>query len=98
MAYIINTDGTRTEVKPQNGTHFELEEMQNIVGGYIDIITFNEKCFVANDEGLIMNLPYNAEATTEAINLFDSDYNTKLTRREYGLVGNILVTEKEFIR
>lgn len=37
MAKIIKTDGTIVEVTPQNGTDFQLEELQKIVGGYIDV-------------------------------------------------------------
>lgn len=36
MAEIIKTDGTRRPVHPSNGTDFSLEEMQTIVGGYIE--------------------------------------------------------------
>ena len=38
MAKIIKTDGTIVEVTPQNGTDFQLEELQKIVGGYIEVL------------------------------------------------------------
>ena len=36
MTEIIKTDGTRQPVQPANGSDFTLEEMQAIVGGYIE--------------------------------------------------------------
>jgi hypothetical protein len=38
VAYLIKSDGTITEIKPQNGTAFTLPELQGFVGGYIEII------------------------------------------------------------
>ena len=37
MTEIIKTDGTRQPVQPANGSVFTLEEMQAIVGGYIEL-------------------------------------------------------------
>ena len=37
MTEIIKTDGTRQPVQPANGSDFTLEEMQAIVGGYIEL-------------------------------------------------------------
>ena len=39
MAKIIKTDGTIVEVTPQNGADFQLEELQKIVGGYIEVLS-----------------------------------------------------------
>lgn len=38
MAKIIYTDGREVDVTPKNGTDFSLEELQEVVGGYIEII------------------------------------------------------------
>lgn len=38
MTEIIKTDGTRQPVQPANGSDFTLEEMQAIVGGYIELV------------------------------------------------------------
>lgn len=37
MARIIKTNGEIIPVEPKNGTDFQLEEMQEIVGGYIQL-------------------------------------------------------------
>ena len=42
MAKIIKTDGTIVEVTPQNGTDFQLEELQKIVGGYIEVLRLTD--------------------------------------------------------
>lgn len=34
MATLIKADGTQTEIQPQNGTDFSLEELQKYVDGY----------------------------------------------------------------
>lgn len=36
MAWKIETNGTKTEVKPGNGKRFKLKEMQTIIGGYVE--------------------------------------------------------------
>lgn len=38
MAYLIKTDGTIEAVEPRNGKDFQLDEMQAMMGGYIDIV------------------------------------------------------------
>ena len=63
MAKIIKTDGTIVEVTPQNGTDFQLEELQKIVGGYIEVLRLTDnEIMVANDEGKFC-CTYNHEAT-----------------------------------
>lgn len=63
MAKIIKTDGTIVEVTPQNGTDFQLEELQKIVGGYIEVLRLTDnEIMVANEEGKFCCV-YNHEAT-----------------------------------
>ncbi len=63
MAKIVKTDGTVTEVRPKNGIDFVLEELQEIVGGYIEIVNIKDGLMVVNEEGKIKNLPINKLAT-----------------------------------
>lgn len=52
MATLIKSDGTKTEIQPQNGTYFKLEELQKYVDGNIDIINLrNGEILVINDNG-----------------------------------------------
>lgn len=67
MAQIINTDGTTQTVEPKNGTDFKLEELQEIVGGYIEIVDLNNgQILVINEEGKLNNLEVNSPATSIA--------------------------------
>lgn len=67
MAFLLNTDGTRGEVKPKNGKYFSLEEMQQMVDGHIDIRETTDEdgmhCLIVNEEGKCKNMDYNPEAT-----------------------------------
>jgi len=64
MATIYKTDGTVEEIQPKNGKGFKLEELQEIVGGYIETIYLkNGMVMVVNEEGKINNLPLNKNAT-----------------------------------
>lgn len=38
MAKVIKAAGAISDVQPKNGKFFELEELQKVVGGYIEII------------------------------------------------------------
>lgn len=61
VVQIIHIDGTIEEVNRK----MELEEMQSIVGGYIEQIPSNtaHRSLIVNEEGALHNLPNNIEAT-----------------------------------
>ena len=66
MAHIIKTDGTIIEVQPKNGTDFQLEELQAVVEGYIQIVRLdNDKVMVVNEDGKFQ-CEWNGAATTIA--------------------------------
>ena len=64
-AEIIKTSGERISVKPENGTdYFELHEMQEIVGGWIEIVRLRDgSIMVVNEEGKVNRLEPNIVAT-----------------------------------
>lgn len=63
-AYVIQPDGTVFERLPHNGKVFTLVELQNIVGGFIEIVALADGSeMVLNDEGKLLGLPYNEKAT-----------------------------------
>lgn len=76
---------TEVDVKPMNGTDFSLTELQDFVGGYIEIIQLKDgNTMVVNDEGKLLGLPMNATATQLYRNSFGcADY----------IVGNALVCD-----
>ena len=64
-AKIVYPDKDSEDYTPKNGSTFELEEMQKIVGGYIEIIRLNDgRLIIVNEEGLLQGLSVNIEATS----------------------------------
>lgn len=78
--FIIKTDGSKHVIAPKNGKKFELEELQELVGGYIQVIRLNNKdnqCMIVNENGKLYNLEHNAEASVIAHSyraIFDNDF------------------------
>jgi hypothetical protein len=62
-ATLIKTDGTRKPMAPANGKHFDLKELQQAVGGYIEIRYWGEMVAVMNEDGKMQGLPVNPTAT-----------------------------------
>ena len=83
MAKIYRTNGDVEIIEPKNGTDFQLEELSAIVGGYIECLnlTTDWSLLVCNEEGKLMNLPYNERATDLARNNGYNDY----------IVGDVLI-------
>lgn len=91
MDRIIKTNGEVIPTSPKNGSDYSLEEMQEIVGGYIEIIASADgsEVMVLNEEGKLNELPYNPEATRWfAKNHGDYDY----------IVGNVLVCDTDHVK
>jgi hypothetical protein len=64
MAIIITPNGTTQEVEPKNGTDFQRDELQRIVGGGSEIITLDDgRIMVVNESGKLSKLPHNDAAT-----------------------------------
>lgn len=88
-AVIYKTDGQMVAIEPQNGKYFTLSELQDAVGGYVELIatkTDNNKHqwhAYADEDGKLRNRPYNALASA----LFRLD-----------LVGDILFTPAKYIQ
>lgn len=90
MAQIIKTSGEVIEIEPKNGTDFQLEELQAIVSGYIEIYSLaNNNIMVINEEGKIHHLGINHEAT-------------KLFHECYGgwdvIVGDVLICKSDEVK
>lgn len=75
MAQIIKTTGEVIEVTPKNRIEFTLEELQEIVGGYVEFVFLeNNQIMVVNEEGKLIDLEYNEKATEmyqEQVSPFD---------------------------
>lgn len=71
MATLFKTDGTIEEITPANGKKFKLEEAQKYVGGYVELLQLKKReMFICNEEGIILNLPYNSNATKKLKEVF----------------------------
>lgn len=69
MATILRANGTTETVEPASKKKgFELEYLQRLVGGPIEIVPLTAKeIMVVNEEGKIYGLPVNDEATQRFI-------------------------------
>lgn len=60
---LYRTDGTKERITPPTG-EFTLEEMQTLVGGYIEIVrTVDGRWMVIDEEGKLKHKPLNIDAT-----------------------------------
>lgn len=77
-------------VEPANGKDFSLEELQEFVGGHIEIVFFDDKtCMVCNEEGKLNGLPINLAAT--AIYQIKKDF-------EDMIMGDVLICDRKKIK
>lgn len=62
---LIPVRGHAIEISPRHGPKFTLEELQAYVGGYIELVcyTHDNHLLIVNEEGKLLNLPYNDRAT-----------------------------------
>lgn len=76
--FIVKPDGSKHVITPKNGSKFELEELQELVGGYIEVIRLKNKhnqCMIVNENGKLYNLEHNAEASIIAHSMKAISYN-----------------------
>jgi Domain of unknown function (DUF3846) len=66
MAILIRTDGWMTRLTPDNGCCFTLDELQHLVGGYIEVAHARgrRRLLVLNEDGRRLLLKPNPLATT----------------------------------
>lgn len=83
---LIKSDGTISEFKLK-GKKPSLEEMQQAVGGYIEMIPTNDGCImILNEDGKMKGLPLNSVATS-MVTLFQGDF----------IVGDVLIGEPSLL-
>ena len=89
--YAISNNKDRRSTKkvdPANGTDFSIDELNEFVDGYIEILHIGDKLLVCNEEGKLKNLQYNATATCLINAAGIKDY----------IVGNALFCDKDKIK
>lgn len=91
-ATIISPDGREEKISPANGNDFSLEEVQKIVGGYIEVVGLSDgNILVLNEEGKLCGLDENPKATVIAHEhkaMFPHDY----------IVGNVLICSSDMLK
>lgn len=91
MAKIYKANGEVLDIEPKNGTDFQLDELQAIVGGFIQIIEISDtEIMVMNEEGKLENLPFNEKAT--------AIYQKSILGVEDCIVGDALVCKDEEVK
>lgn len=88
---LIKPNGEALKVSPKNGTDYSLEELQDFVGGYIQICRGKDCIFVCNENGKLNRLPANYHATFMA-------YDRNALASGDFFVGNILLTKDERVK
>lgn len=92
MNAIIRATGEIIQARPNNRKDFKLEELQSIVGGYIEIVYLNDEqqhLMVVNEDGKGMNLPVNMKAT----HIYRNHTNCNDV-----IVGDVLICENNKIK
>jgi len=87
MALLVKASGEQLLVLPENKQKFSLTELQNYVGGMIEVLRTQDKVFIFNENGLGMNLPNNEYATALLYAEIDGFKPIQI------LVGDVLVCE-----
>jgi hypothetical protein len=74
MALLVLPSGESREIKPAQGNAFSVDELQQLIGGWIEPIQLPDSRFMGvNEEGKSLNLPYNQQATELARPMLRSD-------------------------
>ena len=89
---LIKSDGTKEKIKAKNGKEFDLTELQNYVGGFIQFVELPDKRTVClNENGLLEGLPKNEEAQK----VWDKAWpKEEYFNSEQLIVGDVLIIDK----
>jgi len=65
-AELWRSNGQKEDVMPANGATWELEELQEYVGGLIEVVPIKDGQMIVNEEGLLEGLSHNVSASLVA--------------------------------
>lgn len=63
VAFVLSPDLQMRDIQPANGQEFQLEELQKIVGGFIEVLYLQNALMILDEEGKLKNKPTNKLAT-----------------------------------
>jgi hypothetical protein len=64
MAKLLRADGSEENLQPPNGVHWNVNELQILVGGYVEVVnTHDGRYLVLDEEGKLKRKPLNIAAT-----------------------------------
>ena len=90
----VNTTAEQFKLITDKKDEPDLKAAQDFVGGYVEGITFpNGDYLIINEEGKLMGLPLNPEATTLWKATFDND--NYITGRDDLVVGPAILIKKQ---
>ena len=93
----INTKASEFKIITDSKDEPNLKEAQEFVGGMVEGITFpNGDYLIINEEGKLMQLPLNPEATTLWRATFDND--NYVTGRKDFVVGPAILIKKAALK
>ena len=93
----INTKTSEFKIIEDSKDEPSLKEAQEFVGGYVEGITFpNGDYLIINEEGKLMGLPLNPEATALWRATFDND--NFITGRNDFVVGPAILIKKSALK
>ena len=92
FSIVIRTDNSIEFIKPKNKNFFTLEELKNVVNGYIEVVILPDNgIMIVNEEGAINGSKYNELATE----ILKYEYNTTSVSNIY---GDVLICNSKLIR
>ena len=89
MGKLYKADGTIEEVKPKED-RWSLEEFQDLVGGYFEIIPGVKSRIIINDIGKVIGLPINYTVTE----IVRKELEGKKLRYQPVIRGDALILDK----
>ena len=93
----INTKASEFKIIEDSKDEPDLKAAQDFVGGYVEGITFpNGDYLIINEEGKLIGLPLNPEATTLWRATFDND--NYITGRNDFVVGPAILIKKQALK
>ena len=93
----INTDAAEFKIIEDSKDEPDLKAAQDFVGGYVEGIPFpNGDYLIINEEGKLIGLPLNEEATKLWKDTFDN--HNYITGRNDFVVGNAILIKKAALK